>query len=891
MNEELKIIIRAELEQFKKAMKDAVAGIKGVANESRKASKEIDGFTAEVNQQGKALSDLKQKYIDLAKAHGTESKEAKDAAEAIKKLSAEYKTNKALAGDLANKANSFDVSLGNEDTQKNVEKTSESMGELQDTLNNIYTLNIWEVVSKGFGDWSKKAKGFAGTARSAFDLAKEYFKQGWGEITRDPETLSQLDVLGESLGDSIKGSLISAKEGVATLGEAIGASFKAIGAAIAASAAVIIADLLIIIGLTKNALSMAKQIKAMSNEASRAGMTTATFQEWGYVLKQVGIEEDKLTDFTKKLAERQNELRNGSEEVAKAFEEIGLSQEEVMGSSQEELFRKSVAGLQNIENEAERTSLAFRIFSDDATDLANVLYLTNQETQSLVDNYYNLGGAPSDNLINKSKILEGSTTNLSYAWQGLKNTLAEWVIPAVIAVVQWLTTAVAYINAFLAGVFGVKTQSKGAAKGLESVGSSVNKVGNSAKNTTKAVKELLRYTMGFDELNIIPKQSTGSGSSGADATSGYGGYSGANINPEIPVIETPDLSNFRAWMDEYGSLIQGILTWTGILVGVAMVIGGVMSGNIPLVVAGISIAGLGIAIGAAGGEESHWAKWLDFFKACGMAFEAIGIAIGHAFDELGRKIRQWWNGVVEWWKATIAPIFTKAFWIDLWNNLRTAAEEKLTELKTKIDEKTAPIRKWFNDKIKPVFTKSYWVDKWNAIKNAAADKLTEIKNKFDEKMKPLKDWFENKLKPIFSKKYWTDMLAGMKDGLKDGLNKCLDNIEKFINNIAKKLGLGKVQEALSAIGIDFNLSEIKIPRLATGGIATHSILANIGERGKEAVLPLENNTEWMDVLAARINGRAPSKIVLMVDGRELGYAAIDNINSITRQTGTLQLLV
>ena len=118
----------------------------------------------------------------------------------------------------------------------------------------------------------------------------------------------------------------------------------------------------------------------------------------------------------------------------------------------------------------------------------------------------------------------------------------------------------------------------------------------------------------------------------------------------------------------------------------------------------------------------------------------------------------------------------------------------------------------------------------------------------------------------------------------------MDNIEKFINNIAKKLGLGKVQEALSAIGIDFNLSEIHIPRLAEGGIATHSILANIGERGKEAVLPLENNTEWMDTLADRINGRnTPTKLVLMVDGRELGYAAIDSINGITQQTGVLQL--
>jgi hypothetical protein len=65
----------------------------------------------------------------------------------------------------------------------------------------------------------------------------------------------------------------------------------------------------------------------------------------------------------------------------------------------------------------------------------------------------------------------------------------------------------------------------------------------------------------------------------------------------------------------------------------------------------------------------------------------------------------------------------------------------------------------------------------------------------------------------------------------------------------------------------------------------------IGEAGKEAVLPLENNTEWMDKLADRIAARngGQSKIVLQVNDRELGWATIDAINGITKQTGGLQL--
>jgi hypothetical protein len=47
----------------------------------------------------------------------------------------------------------------------------------------------------------------------------------------------------------------------------------------------------------------------------------------------------------------------------------------------------------------------------------------------------------------------------------------------------------------------------------------------------------------------------------------------------------------------------------------------------------------------------------------------------------------------------------------------------------------------------------------------------------------------------------------------------------------------------------------------------------------------------MDKLADRLAARTntPSKIVLMLDGRELGWANIHSINSITKQTGALQL--
>lgn len=920
MNEELKIIIRAELEQFKKAMNDAIAGIKGVASESRKASKSVDGFTAEVNQQGKALEDLKRKYVDLAKAHGQESKEAKEAAEAIKKLSAEYKTNKALAANLSNDANKFDVSLADDKTVETVEATTEGMGELRDALSNILALNVFELVGKGFDDWKKKVKDLTKTAKEEFNLAKIYFEQAWKELMMDPETLKDLNATGESMSDAFKGALISVKEGIKTLGSAASQAIAAIGAAIAVMSAVIVVDLLAVIALTKNALTMAKEIKKTATDASKAGLNLDAYQEWGYVFKQVGVEEGKLVDFTKKLAEKQNELRDGAEGVAEAFEAIGLSQEEVLNSNQEELFSKTVAGLQNIENEAERTSASFRIFTDDATDLTNLLYLTNQETKSLADNYYNLGGAPSDNLINKSKILEGSTTNLNYAWQGLKNTLAEWVIPAVITVVQWLTTAVAYLNIFLQGIFGVKSQSKGAAEGMESIGAGVGQVGTNANNATKAVKELLRYTMGFDELNVIPSQNTGS-DSGSSNSGSSGGYSGTNINPEIPVIELPDTSKFKAFMEEYGSLIQGILTWAPILIGFGLVLYGIFApGAYMALAAGVSLMGLGIAIGAAGGEESHWAKLGDAIVNVAKTVASFVISIWNGIKSVLSTVGSWINSNV------IVPV--SGFFKTLWSNITrifSPAVRWFSELWSSVSATIGSIIEvivglfqggwiaithvwgiastWFNETIiQPVA--GFFSEMWEGFKRGASLAWEGVKSVFS----PVASWFKDKFKTAWEGVKNVFSVGGkIFDGIKEGISKVFTTV---VNGLIK--GINKVIAApfntingilntirnISIAGIKPFENTIKkdalsipqIPQLAKGGIATSSILANIGERGKEAVLPLENNTGWMDILADRINSRnSPSKIVLMVDGRELGYAAINSINGITKQTGTLQL--
>ena len=94
----------------------------------------------------------------------------------------------------------------------------------------------------------------------------------------------------------------------------------------------------------------------------------------------------------------------------------------------------------------------------------------------------------------------------------------------------------------------------------------------------------------------------------------------------------------------------------------------------------------------------------------------------------------------------------------------------------------------------------------------------------------------------------------------DKANSIADIIISTAQAIAAAYGLNPIYGSvmaglLTAIGaaqISNVASQQYTPALATGGIVSAPTTALIGEAGKEAVLPLEQNTDWMDELAYRI---------------------------------------
>ena len=120
----------------------------------------------------------------------------------------------------------------------------------------------------------------------------------------------------------------------------------------------------------------------------------------------------------------------------------------------------------------------------------------------------------------------------------------------------------------------------------------------------------------------------------------------------------------------------------------------------------------------------------------------------------------------------------------------------------------------------------------------------------------------------------------MANGVVNGINKIID----AMNGLSFDIPDWVPEFGGKTFGFNIpRLSTVSLPRLATGGITTGATLAQIGEAGREAVLPLENNTGWMNDLAAmlteKMSGANGGTVVLEIDGAEFGRVALPFINN------------
>lgn len=822
MDETLRVKIVAETSQ-------ATSSMKQLNKETQGLSGNTSAVSTAVNQLDKALNSVGFRAIRInaiANSFKSISASAKQSTSSIRRFSDKIKSSFSALRNFKTDQAVFD-NLGKKIRQSNVylmdmeRKSPEAAKKIKDAFKALSDARNATNKSKGFVDMSglRKAReaveslatsrnkyirdtfkdtdfasvkqGLLNAAKAGVKGAKKEYQDAlsgvWntlGKATEKNSLLFMVDNFYNKAKLAISGVVNLAKGGinlivkaVKTLGKILKGIFVggAIGVIIGAIAAV------------KNALDVSKLGDDIDKTSQKVGMTTGKFQKWAYVLERCGIETSQLKSSMRALT------RNSMGNNASYFKQLGIDPSKM---SQEQLFESTVKALQGISDSSERARMAYKLFGQSSAELAPLLAISSAEVQRLSYQYDLLGATMSGKVVRASADLQDALTDMRAAFQGLKNTLAQAIIPLVTKVVVRITVLIAKVNMILQALFGVELEYNDVAESTETVTHNTNE-------TVKAVKKLKTLISGFDELNIFPSQDNGADIGGMlDDLADYGSDVAPVIGNILPPEAIAELENFRD--NILPGIIEKIEKWKeawekikesfneGNFGDVLKILGETFDSPF--------LTGLGDAVQWVIDrvkELEHWLgdvklvgwelpdSWNEFWGVTdkpwgegkidwehllGLDYDYENSPMGKLnawilkiMDEADNTVRNTWEKVSTWFKQKVAPKFTLSYWQEKFKPIKDAWEQGgwLGVLQLVWGN----IKQWFSQNVAPKFTLSYWQNKFSTIKTAITN--TPFYQTVSGVWNSISGWWKSTVEPRINNSAWKKKFDSIIAGIKN----------------------------------------------------------------------------------------------------------------------------
>lgn len=473
--------------------------------------------------------------------------------------------------------------------------------------------------------------------------------------------------------------------------------------------------------------------------------------------------------------------------------------------------------------------------------------------------------------------LKASLAGLKASWGAAFAPILTAVLPVLKTLIGWLTTAVNAIAQFFAVLSGKGTFKKAIAN-TDKLSSNL---GGAADNAKEAKKQL----MGIDTLNVMNDTNTDSG----------GGGGGGGNDALDWVEEAVNMDSFAGKLAL--SFKDVFLDWNGltgeqiaekIIAGLAGLAGGVMGfmiGGVPGAIVG-TLAGLAIGLVADSLIFDHDGKLSanEIFKSLllllmgvaggligfslgGVAGAAIGATVGVALAlavrDVGVEAMNTWSSMNLLEKILVflgglvggaigfaiggplGAVLGATIGIGL---MLVAKNVDLSDVGAALKEGGDKIL----EKLKEIGDGI--AAKWSDIKKDTAAKWDGIKTDLSTKIAAVKSVLDGLINKAASVK---DALVNKFENMRSALSGIVERIKNLFNFQFQlpQLRLPHIQvqwQDAGALAQFFGLT--KIPHLsvawyARGGIVDGATLIGAGEAGKEAIVPLERNTQWVTMVA------------------------------------------
>ena len=191
--------------------------------------------------------------------------------------------------------------------------------------------------------------------------------------------------------------------------------------------------------------------------SQKLGISATAYQEWDAILQHSGTSIESMTGAMKTM-------QLAAESGSGAFEQLGISQEELANMSTEDMFSAVITGLQEMESGSDRTKLATELLGRGAMELGALLNTSAEDTENMRQKVHELGGVMSDDAVKASAAYQDSMQDMKTSMDGLKRNMLTDLMPAFTSMMDGLT-------ALFSGDAGSGTEM--IIEGIQSIGSGI----------------------------------------------------------------------------------------------------------------------------------------------------------------------------------------------------------------------------------------------------------------------------------------------------------------------------------------------------------------------------------------------------------------------------------
>lgn len=802
------------INQYKKQLEE-------VKIQEEEAGTEVGKLTKRIEEQENQVKHMRLAYQNAVSVYGANSKQAKELAFQLNRTSSELRANKNEMKELEKQANRLD---------KSIEKQHKGFTILRGALASL--------VADGF---RMLIQGVKDSVQAGID-----YESAFTDVKKTVNaTQSELKILNAEIRNMAKvlpQSAVAIAEVASNAGQ-LGIKTKDIAS---------FTKTMIMLGDTTN-LSSDEASTALARFANVVGMSSNDYDRLGSTIVALG----------NNFATTESEIVSMAERLAGVGKQVGMSEADIMAIS---------TALTSVGIEAESGGTSF-------STLLSKMQVAVESGSSILNDFAYIAGMTANEFKIKFK------NDVTGALQAFINGLADTERTGKSAI------------KLLVGMGLTETRLRDAILRTAGASNTFNdaiKVGRQgwSENNALAKEAEQRYDTTASKIQLMK-----------NAYSDLAISIFESIRPAFDSVLsglTAIAKNADVVLVAITSMVAGIiaLNWTGIVSAVGAVATAfkglavaMMANPVGLVIAGVSalVGAFVILWKKCEGFRDFWIvlwetikfnfnNFIDWFISIWDTFKSIfnwdsilqGASNAWTFISDGassawNKITEVWSGVTGWFAERWNGITEGSS--SLWSTIKEKSSGAWSAIKLKFQN----IRSWFQPKWSGVKTDSKGL--WDNISSKAGTAWEDVKTAFGG----IREWFEDRfsgawgsVKGVFND--WSSFFEGLwdkivntfntlgesiseaiGDSVKSGLNGVISLIESTIN---KAIGLINgaigIINKIPAVNIP-TIATLNLPRLAKGGVVNTPTIAEIGENGAEAVVPLEKNTEWINKLADKIS--------------------------------------